>query len=121
MLSCRMDLYYLSFMAAVGVLYVLGAFFFSRLIAPRAPDPVKTSPYECGEIPHGSAWTQFNVGYYIFALLFLVFDVEVAFLFPLAVVLKDLGFPALLGGGIFLVVLLFGWLFAWRKGYMVWH
>jgi NADH-quinone oxidoreductase subunit A len=102
-------------------LYVLGAFFVSRLIAPHYPDPVKNSAYECGEVPYGSAWTRFNVGYYIFALLFLVFDVEVVFLFPWAVVLREVGLWALLEGGVFLGILVWGLVFAWRKGYLVWQ
>lgn len=116
-----MDLYYLLFLLATGLFYVGGAFFFTRLIAPSRPDPIKNSPYECGEIAHGSAWTQFNVGYYIFALLFLVFDVEVVFLFPWAAVLKEVGIVALVEGGIFLAILVFGLVFAWRKGYLKWH
>ncbi len=116
-----MDIYYLLFLALTGVLYVLGSFFFSRLIAPSAADPVKQAPYECGEVPHGEAWGQFNVGYYIFALLFLVFDVEVVFLFPWAVVLQRTGFFALVEGAIFLAILVFGLVFAWRKKYLVWQ
>jgi NADH-quinone oxidoreductase subunit A len=104
-----------------GVVYVLGAFFFSRLIAPRYNDPVKVIPYECGELPYGSAWKQFNVGYYIFALLFLIFDVEVIFLFPWAVIYREFGLFALIEGGIFLLILIFGLVFAWRKGYLVWQ
>ena len=112
---------YLLFMAGVGVVFVLGGFFASRLLAPRWPSAVKDQPYECGELPVGVAWTQFNVGYYIFALLFLVFDVEVLFLFPWAVVLKEVGMLALVEGGLFLLILIFGLVFAWRKGYLVWH
>lgn len=115
------EIYYLIVMALTGVVYVLGAFFFSRLIAPRYADPVKSIPYECGEIPYGSAWKQFNVGYYIFALLFLVFDVEVIFLFPWAVIYKEFGMFALVEGGLFLLILIFGLIFAWRKGYLVWQ
>jgi NADH-quinone oxidoreductase subunit A len=116
-----MDLYYLLFMIGMGVVYVLGGFFLSRLLAPHFPDPVKNTPYECGEIPRGAAWTRFNVGYYIFALLFLIFEVEVVFIFPWAVVLRETGPVALVEGGIFLLVLLFGLIFAWRKGDLVWH
>jgi NADH-quinone oxidoreductase subunit A len=115
------NLYYLVFLALTGVIYVLGAFFVSRLIAPNYPDKVKNSPYECGEVPLGPAWTRFNVGYYIFALLFLVFDVEVVFLFPWAVVLKKVGWFALAEGGLFLVILVLGLAFAWRKKHLVWH
>jgi NADH-quinone oxidoreductase subunit A len=116
-----MDLYYLLFMIGMGVVYVLGGFFLSRLLAPHFPDRVKNTPYECGEIPRGAAWTRFNVGYYIFALLFLIFEVEVVFFFPWAVVLREAGPAALVEGGIFLLVLLFGLIFAWRKGDLVWH
>ena len=116
-----MDIYYLIFMALVGAGYVLGSLWFSRLIAPRVADPVKESPYECGELPVGTAWDRFNVGYYIFALLFLVFDVEVVFLFPWAVVLKKVGWFALVEGAIFLALLVFGLVFAWRKKYLVWQ
>ncbi len=115
-----MEFFYLSMMMLMGVIYVLGGFFASRLIAPDRPDPVKTTPYECGEVPLGPAWTRFNVGYYIFALLFLIFDVEVAFFFPWAVVLKEIGVTALVEGGIFLFILVFGLVFAWRKGYLQW-
>jgi NADH-quinone oxidoreductase subunit A len=116
-----MEMLYLAFVILTGVGFVLGGFFFSRLLAPRNPDAVKDAPYECGEIAYGTAWTRFNVGYYIFALLFLIFDVEVIFFFPWAVVLKEMGWLALIEGGIFLMVLAFGLVFAWRKGYLVWN
>ena len=105
----------------MGVVFVLGGFFLSRLIAPDHPGTIKNTSYECGELPHGSAWTRFNVGYYIFALLFLIFDVEAIFFFPWAVVLKEVGVTALVEGGLFFGVLVYGLLFAWRKGYLVWH
>jgi NADH-quinone oxidoreductase subunit A len=116
-----MDIYYLLFIVLTGVGYVLGAFFVSRLIAPHCPNPVKDSPYECGEVPLGPAWARFNVGYYIFALLFLVFDVEVVFLFPWAVVLKEVRWVALVEGAVFLLILIFGLVFAWRKKHLVWQ
>ena len=115
------DLYYLVFLTLTGVGYVVGAFFFSRLISPSFPNAVKDSAYECGEVALGPAWTRFNAGYYIFALLFLVFDVEVVFLFPWAVVLKKVGWFALIEGAVFLLILVFGLLFAWRKKHLVWQ
>ena len=105
----------------MGVVFVLGGFFLSRLIAPDQPGEIKNTPYECGQLPHGSAWTRFNVGYYIFALLFLIFEVETIFFFPWAVVLKETGVLGLVEGGIFLLVLAYGLVFAWRKGYLVWR
>ena len=116
-----MDFYYLSFTMLAAVLFVLFAFTLSRLVAPHNPGGAKAFPYECGEVPLGSAWTRFNVGYYVFALLFLLFEVEVVFLFPWAVVLKQIGVPALVEGGVFLVILVFGFAFAWRKGYLAWR
>lgn len=116
-----MDFYYLLCMIGMGVVFVLGGFFVSHLVAPHHPDQTKNTPYECGEIPHGPGWTRFNVGYYIFALLFLVFDVEIVCLFPWAVALREIGGRALVEGGIFLLVLTFGLVFAWRKGDLVWH
>jgi NADH-quinone oxidoreductase subunit A len=115
------DFYYLSFIMLAAVLFVLFAFTLSRLVAPSNPGGAKAFPYECGEVPLGSAWTRFNVGYYVFALLFLLFEVEVVFLFPWAVVLKEIGVPALAEGGVFLVILVFGFAFAWRKGYLAWR
>ena len=115
------DFYYLSFIMLAAVLFVLLNYTLSRLVAPSNPGGAKAFPYECGEVPLGSAWTRFNVGYYVFALLFLLFEVEVVFLFPWAVVLKEIGVPALAEGGVFLVILVFGFAFAWRKGYLAWR
>jgi len=115
------DLLNLVALILMGVFYVEAGFFLSRLIAPHYPGPVKCAPYECGELPFGSAWARFHVGYYLFALLFLVFDVEVALCFPWAVVLREGGVAALGAGLGFILVLAFGLVFAWRKGYLVWH
>src|SRR5512136_1610358 len=103
-----MDFFYVSFIMLASVAFVLLQFGLSRLVAPRLPGGSKNLPYECGELPLGAAWTRFNVGYYVFALLFLLFEVEVVFLFPWAVVLKQVGLPALIEGGVFLVILVFG-------------
>lgn len=116
-----MDFYYLSFIMLAAVLFVLLQYAMSKLVAPNCPGGAKAFPYECGEMPLGSAWTRFNVGYYVFALLFLLFEVEVVFLFPWAAVLKEVGLPALIEGAVFLLILVFGFAFAWRKGYLVWR
>ena len=116
-----MDFYYLSFSILAAVLFVLLNYTLSRLVAPHDPRGAKVFPYECGEVPIGSARTRFNVGYYVFALLFLIFEVEVVFLFPWATVLREIGVRALVEGGIFLVILVFGFAFAWRKGALVWR
>jgi NADH-quinone oxidoreductase subunit A len=115
------EIFYLAIMVLAGVGFVLGGFFFSRLVAPYYPDPAKNAPYECGEFSYGPAWRRFPVGYYVFALLFLIFDVEVIFFFPWAVVLREVGWMALAEGLLFLGVLVFGLIFAWRKGYLTWE
>ena len=104
----------------LAVLMVLGGLFASRLLAPHNPGGIKNEPYECGETTIGTTWVQFNVGYYLLGLLFLIFDVEAAFLFPWAVVLREVGAVALLEVGIFIGVLLLGLLYAWKKGVLKW-
>jgi NADH-quinone oxidoreductase subunit A len=92
----------------------------ARVIAPRGWTRTKGQPYECGEKTIGRTWIQFNVGYYLFALLFLVFDVEAAFLYPWALVFRQLGVVALFEIGVFTFILLVGLAYAWRKGALEW-
>jgi NADH-quinone oxidoreductase subunit A len=80
----------------------------------------KYIPYECGEIPQGSAWIQFNIRFYVFALIFLIFDVEIIFLLPWAVVFKSLGEFAFVEGLIFIGILVVGLAYVWRKGDLEW-
>ena len=104
----------------LGVGFVLLTFMIAKLLRPHRPQAVKLQNYECGEAPVGSSWIQYNVGYYIFALIFVIFDVEVVFLFPWAVVFKKLGLFALIEMFIFLAILIFGLIYAWRKGALRW-
>ncbi|MCX5779099.1 MAG: NADH-quinone oxidoreductase subunit A [Elusimicrobia bacterium] len=92
----------------------------SYLIAPDKPSKEKLSTYECGEPPVGFAWVQYNVRYYIFVLMFLIFDVETIFLFPWAVSFRDIGMIALTEMFVFLSILLLGLAYAWRKGALEW-
>ena len=92
----------------------------SNLIAPHSYNPQKMEPYECGIPTRGRSWMQFRVGYYLFAILFLMFEVETVFLFPWAVVTRQLGVVGLLGVGVFLFVLILGLAYAWRKGALEW-
>jgi len=115
-----MDYFFILLFIGLAAVFVGGGLLFSYLVAPHRPNRLKGLPYECGEAPVGQAWVQFNVGYYLFALLFLVFDVEAAFLYPWAVVLKIVGFPGLVEIGIFLLVLILGLAYAWRKGALEW-
>ena len=89
-------------------------------IRPKAPDPIKHSVYECGMVPVGPAQVRYNVRYYLFALLFVIFDVEAVFLYPWAVAYRQLGLYAFVEAVIFLVILFVGYVYAWRKRAMEW-
>ena len=80
----------------------------------------KLISYECGEIPEGSAWVQFNIRFYIIALIFLIFDVEIVFLFPWAVVYQELGLLAFIEAFIFVIILVVGFVYVWAKGDLDW-
>ena len=104
-----------------GVVLVAGANALSGLISHKSDNPQKRDPYECGVETIGPTWVQFKVGYYLFAILFLIFDVEVAFLVPWAVVFQDFGGIAFIEIFIFLFILGLGLLYAWKKGALKWE
>ncbi|NIO15468.1 MAG: NAD(P)H-quinone oxidoreductase subunit 3 [Deltaproteobacteria bacterium] len=112
--------------ATVLVFIILAAFtvtvmlLLSRLIHPRKENPVKRQTYECGEVPFGQSWIQFNIRFYVVALIFIIFDVEVALLYPWAVVFKKLGMVAFVEAFIFIVILLVGLAYLWREGDLDW-
>ena len=87
----------------------------ANAISPRSFNPQKGEAYECGIPTRGKSWMQFKVGYYLFAILFLMFDVETVFLFPWAVVVQDLGVYGLVSIIFFLIILVLGLAYAWRK------
>lgn len=111
---------YVAIFAIVGILFVGLIFQVSRLLRPRHLTKKKLSPYECGMIPFGGEWSQFNVRYYIFALLFLIFDVEIAFLYPWAVIFRKLGVGTFLEMMLFVGILILGLIHAWKKGVLRW-
>lgn len=115
-----MDYFLVLLFVGLSAFFVLGGLGFSYLIAPHKPGRIKNTPYECGEQPIGGAWIQFNVGYYLFGLLFLVFDVEAAFLYPWAVAFRDAGLVGLVEALIFLLVLIIGLVYAWKKSALEW-
>ena len=90
------------------------------LLSPRSFNEQKGLAYECGVPTHGTSWMQFKVGYYLYAILFLLFDVEAVFLFPWSTVVRQLGIPGLISILFFLVVLGLGLAYAWRKGALTW-
>ena len=92
----------------------------ARAISPRSYNPQKGEAYECGIPTRGQSWMQFKVGYYLFAILFLMFDVETVFLFPWAAVVLDLGVYGLVSIFFFIVVLILGLAYAWKKGALEW-
>src|SRR3990170_7263608 len=107
--------------AGAGILLVAVALGASSLLRPKKPSVVKSQSYECGINPVGDGWSQTHVRYYIFALLFLIFDVEAVFIFPWAVRLESLGSFALIEMVVFIAILLAGLVYAIRKGVLAWE
>ncbi|WP_163716866.1 NADH-quinone oxidoreductase subunit A [Mangrovibacterium lignilyticum] len=104
----------------VAIILVGGAIVFSSLAAPSSLNPAKSEPYECGIPTEGPAWIQFNVGYYLFAIIYLIFDVETVFLFPWATVMRNIGMRAFVEIIIFFFILGIGLLYAWKKQALKW-
>ena len=103
-----------------AIVLAVAAMTIAKLLAPRSFNPQKGEPYECGIPTRGQSWVQFKAGYYLFAILFLMFDIDTVFLFPWAVVAGQVGVYALVSVGFFLVVLILGLAYAWRKGALEW-
>lgn len=103
-----------------AILLVAAALGISKLISPRRYNPQKGQAYECGIPTRGQSWMQFKVGYYLFAILFLMFDVETVFLFPWAAVVQELGVIGLINVVFFLFILVLGLAYAWKKGALEW-
>lgn len=104
----------------IAIIMVAAAVGIAKAIAPRSYNPQKSEPYECGIPTRGKSWMQFKVGYYLFAILFLMFDVETVFLFAWAVVVQELGLYGLVSVLFFLLILVLGLAYAWRKGALEW-
>jgi NADH-quinone oxidoreductase subunit A len=102
------------------VVVLLTALAFVGVVIARSYNAQKFEAYECGIPTRGKSWMQFRVGYYLFAILFLMFDVETAFLFPWAVVMQDLGPQGLVSILFFFIILVLGLAYAWRKGALEW-
>ena len=106
--------------ALTGMFLVFIALFIAKLISPRSFSVKKSEAYECGIPTRGESMIQFKSGYYIFAILFLIFDVETVFMYPWAVVARSLGTSSLLCIGIFMIILILGLAYAWKKGALKW-
>src|SRR5918996_6279438 len=112
--------------SAILVFLVMGIGFLAvnlvvwRIIRPSRFSEEKLTTYECGENPTGSAWIQFNIRFYVFALIFIIFDVEAVFLLPWAVVFRELGMLAFVEGLVFIAILVVALAYVWRKGDLEW-
>ena len=102
------------------IAFSAGGILISSILVRGSKNSQKGQAYECGIPVTGSPWNQFNVGYYLFALIFLIFDVELVFMYPWAVVVKILGLPALVEILVFLFILFMGFLYAHKKGALKW-
>ena len=114
------DWLYVGVFAVVGIILAIVPLAVVWLLAPQVALPQKRITYESGVIPFGEAWAQFNVRYYLFALVFVVFDIEVIYLYPWAVVFRTLSAAAFYEMLVFIAVLFIGLLYAWRKGALEW-
>jgi NADH-quinone oxidoreductase subunit A len=103
-----------------AIVLVIAALGIAWLISPSSYNPQKGETYECGIPARGESWMQFKVGYYLFAILFLMFDVETVFLFPWAIIVRDLGVVGLITISFFILILAFGLIYAWKKGALEW-
>lgn len=114
------DWLYIGIFVAVCLFIPAVAIFMAGLLAPKKPNAIKQTTYECGIETVGEAWVRFKAQYYIFALVFLVFDVEAVLLYPWAVAFNLLDFYMVLEAVLFILILLGGLLYAWRKGALEW-
>ena len=106
--------------ALTGTALVALAMWIAGLISPHSFNPQKGEPYECGIPTRGESMSQFRVGYYLFAILFLMFDVETVFLYPWAVEMRSMGTAGLISIAVFFSILVLGLVYAWRKGALEW-
>jgi NADH-quinone oxidoreductase subunit A len=104
----------------LGVAFVAGALTAAKLLRPSKDEQFKSIPYECGEQPVGSPWVKFNIRFYVVALIFVIFDVEVILLYPWAVAYKSLGLFAFVEMAIFLSLLFLGLAYVWKRGDLDW-
>ena len=107
-------------MLGLGAGFAGGSVLLSQLVGPRKPTPEKLAPYECGMPPVGDARDRQSIKFYLVAMIFLLFDIEIAFLYPWALAFRDLGMPGLLQLVTFFTLLVTGYIYVWRKGVFDW-
>ncbi len=106
---------------SIAIIFVVAIVYLAKLLRPHRPTHEKLLTYECGENPEGSPWVKFNIRFYVVALIFLIFDVEVVLLIPWALVYQEYGPLGFLIGAIFLLLLGLGMAYEWRKGDLEWE
>jgi len=106
---------------AIALAFAVGTVIMSRLIGQKKPSEVKLAPYECGMPLVGTARERLSIKFYIIAMLFIVFDIEAVFLYPWAVVFKKLGMFGFAEMGVFILILLVGYVYVWKKGALEWE
>jgi NADH:ubiquinone oxidoreductase subunit 3 (subunit A) len=115
------DWQFIGIFVAIVAIFPGAPLLIARTISPRKPNPIKQQTYECGIETVGDAWVQFKVQYYIYGLVFLVFDVEVIFLLPWALAFDQFGWFGLGAGLLFIFLLIDGLLYAWARGALEWY
>ena len=115
------DYLFIGLLAAVAVALGVAPLLLARVLAPKKPGCSKQAPYECGMPSEGEPWMQFHVQYYVYALLFVVFDVEVVFIYPWALVWKGMGPMVFAEMALFIAILAMGLIYAWKKGLLEWE
>ena len=115
------DYLFIGLLTGVAIVLGVAPLVLARFVAPKKPGRSKQMPYECGLESEGDPWVQFRVQYYIYALLFVIFDVEVVFIYPWALCWKLLGPVALAEMALFLAILAVGLIYAWRNGVLEWE
>ncbi len=125
-MSHNLDVYMpVLILAGFATIMFVGALLVGKLLRPNNPTELKLEPYECGEEPVGTAWSNFNVRFYVVALIFIIFDVEIAFMYPVTAIFKDLlhegwGVLAFIEIAIFVLILMVGFVYAWSQGGLDW-
>lgn len=114
------DWQFIALFAAIAVVFPGLPIILGGLLGPKKPNPIKQDTYECGIETVGDTWIQFKVQYYIFALIFVIFDVEAVFLFPIAAAFIDLTMFAVIEVSLFVLILAVGLAYAWRRGALEW-
>ncbi len=111
---------FLGIFLAVAIIFPLLPIILAHFVAPQKPSTIKNATYECGVEATGDAWIQFHVQYYLYALIFVVFDIETIFIYPWAVAYKSMGLFAFIEMLLFIGILAVGLIYAWRKGILEW-